>query len=61
MKEPKIAEAVASADENEGFLRFRTQRNSFATASLPVEKVKAIAKTRMHPRHKKLDALLDGE
>jgi hypothetical protein len=62
MREPKVAEAVAaSADENEDFLRRKAQRNSFATASLAVEKVKAIANTRMHPRHKRLDALLDGK
>jgi hypothetical protein len=31
---------------------------SFATAELSADKVEAIAKTRMHPRHRKLNALL---
>ncbi len=54
----KIAGYFIAADEYEDYLRYKSQRRSFATAELPVEKVEAIAKTRMHPRHKKLNALL---
>jgi hypothetical protein len=46
-------------DEYEEFLRFRAQRRSFATVDLPEDKVRAIAATRMDPRHDHLDALLD--
>lgn len=54
----KIAGYFIAADEYEDFLRYKAQRRSFATAELPADKVEAIAKTRMHPRHRKLDALL---
>ena len=54
----KIAGYFIAADEYEDYLRYKSQRRSFATAELPAEKVEAIAKTRMHPRHKKLNALL---
>lgn len=46
-------------DEYEEFRRFRESRRSFATAELSEEKVKAIAKSRMDPRHAHLDAMLD--
>lgn len=55
----KIAGYFVAADEYEDFMRYKAQRRSFATASLPTGKVEAIAKTRMHPRHKRLNALLD--
>ncbi len=54
----KIAGYFIAADEYEDFLRYKARRLSFATAELSAEKVKAIRKTRMHPRHKKLNALL---
>ena len=54
----KIAGYFIAADEFEDYLRYKSQRRSFATAELPTEKVEAIAKTRMHPRHKNLNALL---
>jgi hypothetical protein len=46
-------------DDYEAFKRFREQRNSFATAELSDEKLKAIAGSRMDSRHAHLDALLD--
>jgi len=48
-------------DDYEEFKRFREQRHSFATADLPEEKVRAIAESRMDPRHANLDGLLDQE
>jgi len=48
-------------DEYEAFRRFRESRRSFATVDLPAEKVRAIAASRMDPRHAHLDALLDPE
>jgi hypothetical protein len=39
--------------------RMRASRNSFATSELSVDKLKAIAASRMDPRHAYLDALLD--
>jgi len=54
----KIAGYFIAADEYEDYLRYKSQRRSFATADLSVEEVDAIARTRMHPRHNKLNALL---
>ena len=54
----KIAGYFIAADEYEDYVRYKSQRRGFATAELPAEKVEEIAKTRMHPRHKKLNALL---
>ena len=54
----KIAGYFIAADEYEDYLRYKSRRRSFATAELPAEEVEAIAKTRMHPRHNKLNALL---
>ena len=48
-------------DEYEEFERFRAQRRSFAAVDLPADKVRAIAATRMDPRHDPLDAILDPE
>jgi hypothetical protein len=48
-------------DEYEEFRRFRESRRSFATAELSEEKVKAIAASRMDPRHAHLDGMLDPE
>jgi hypothetical protein len=39
-------------------MRYKAQRRSFATAEPPADKVEAISKTRMHPRHRKLNAVL---
>ena len=57
----KIAGYFIAADEYEDYLRYKSRRRSFATAELPLEEVEAIGKTRMHPRHNKLNALLDPE
>ena len=48
-------------EEYEDFLRFKALRRSFATSELPHERVRAIAKTRMDPRHNHLNALLDRD
>jgi hypothetical protein len=48
-----------SPDEYEEFKRFQESRRSFATAALPPEKIEAIRKSRMSPRHAHLDELLD--
>lgn len=45
-------------DEYEEFRRFREARRSFATAELSEEKVRAIAASRMDPRHAHLDDIL---
>ena len=45
--------------EYEEFKRFRQQRIAFLTAELSDEKNRAIAESRMDPRHAHLDALLD--
>jgi len=47
------------AEEYREFLRFKAQRRSFATADLSDDEVRAIAESRMHPRHKSLNSLLD--
>lgn len=49
------------ADEYEEFERFRAQRRSFATIELEEEKVQAIAKAKMDPRHDHLNALLESK
>jgi PHD/YefM family antitoxin component YafN of YafNO toxin-antitoxin module len=46
-------------DDYEAFKRFQDQRHSFATEELSDEKIKAIAESRMDPRHDHLNALLD--
>jgi hypothetical protein len=46
-------------DEYEEFERFRAQRRSFATVDLAEDKVRAVAATKMDPRHDHLNALLD--
>ena len=46
-------------DEYEDFTRFQGQRQSFATAQLPDEKIRAVAASRMDLRHLHLDVLLD--
>ncbi len=48
-------------DDYEEFKRFRAQRQSFATVELSDDRIAAIAKSRMDPRHAHLDALLDQE
>jgi hypothetical protein len=45
--------------EYEEFKRFRESRRSFATAELSEEKVEAIRRSRMDPRHAHLDERLD--
>jgi len=44
--------------EYEDYERMKAARRSFATAELSPERVEAVAKSHMHPRHKHLDALL---
>ena len=58
MSDGKIAGYFIAADEYEDFMRCKAQRRSFATAELPADKAKPIAKTRMNPRHLKLNAML---
>jgi hypothetical protein len=48
-------------DEYEEFERFQARRRAFATADLSAEKVRAIAVTRMDPRHDHLNAMLEPE
>ena len=45
--------------EYQEYARMKAARRSFATADLSDEKVQAVAKSRMHRRHKHLDALLN--
>ena len=45
--------------EYQEYARMKAARRSFATAELSEEKVQAVAKSRMHRRHKHLDALLN--
>ncbi|MEI9987686.1 MAG: hypothetical protein WDN69_33870 [Aliidongia sp.] len=54
----RITGYFVGPDEYEEFKRFRDSRRSFATAELPEERVKAIAASRMDPRHAHLDALI---
>ncbi len=46
-------------EEYEAFLRYKAQRESFATADLPEEKAEAIARSRMDSRHDRLNDLLE--
>ena len=46
-------------DEYEEFMRFKAHRRSFAVTELSDEKLKAVAASRMDPRHEHLNALLD--
>jgi len=57
----RITGYFVPADEYQEFLRFKTQRRSFATVDLPDDRVRAVAKTRMDARHKRLNALLDSK
>jgi hypothetical protein len=71
MQAQRHAVAVTSHGEITGYFiapqdyqeyeRMKATRRSFATAELSDEKVQAIAKSRMHPRHKHLDALLKAK
>ena len=49
---------IGPADYEE-FNRFQDKQRSFATTDLSDERVRAIAQSRMDPRHDHLDALLD--
>lgn len=49
------------AEEFEEFERFRAQRQTFATHSLPDSTIAALAGTEMDPRHAHLDALMDDQ
>jgi hypothetical protein len=46
-------------NEYEEFLRFKRHRRSFATEELPDEKIKQIGASRMDPKHKPLDQMLE--
>jgi hypothetical protein len=46
-------------DDYEEFKRFREQRRTFLTEELSDEDIRAIAASRMDPRHAHLDVLLD--
>jgi hypothetical protein len=54
----RIAGYFVAPHEYEEYERMKAQRRSFATAELSGEKVRAVAASRMDPRHKHLDALL---
>lgn len=54
----RIAGYFVAPDDYEEFERMRAQRRSFATDELSDAKVQAVAKSRMHRRHRPLDALL---
>lgn len=54
----KIAGYFIAADEYEAFLRYKAQRRSFATAELASDKLQAVAKSRMHARHKGLNKIM---
>jgi PHD/YefM family antitoxin component YafN of YafNO toxin-antitoxin module len=55
----KVIGYFVGPDDYEAFKRFQDQRHSFATEELSDEKIKAIAGSRMDPRHDYLGALLD--
>jgi hypothetical protein len=55
----RITGYFVGPDEYEEFKRFRESRRSFATAELPEEKIEAIRKSRMDPRHAHLNDMLD--
>lgn len=50
-----------SPEEFEAFQRYKAQRRSFLTRELEPDKIEAISKSRMHKRHDRLNALLDGK
>ena len=54
----RIAGYFVAPDEYEEYERMKAQRRSFATAELGEDKVRAVARSRMHHRHQHLDALL---
>lgn len=55
----KIAGYFIAVDEYEDFVRYKSQRRSFATAELPPATMERVAKSRMHARHKPLNKLLE--
>ena len=55
----RITGYFVPADEYQEFERFRNQRRSFATVDLDEEIIRAIAASRMDPRHDHLNALPD--
>jgi hypothetical protein len=57
----RITGYFVGPEEYEEFKRFRESRRSFATADLSQEKVAAIRRSRMDPRHAGLDEMLDRE
>ena len=57
----RIAGYFVRPDEYEDFLRFKARRQSFATADLPEERVKAIEQSRMDSRHDPLNTMLDPD
>jgi hypothetical protein len=46
-------------EEYEAYKRYRDNRRSFATAELSEAEVEAIGATRMDPRHRHLDDMLE--
>jgi hypothetical protein len=53
------SEFTHNFDDYDEYRRIRVQRQAFTTAELSDQKIKAIAESRMDPRHDHLDALLD--
>lgn len=54
----RIAGYFVAPDEYEEYERMKASRRTFATVDLDENKVRAVARSRMHPRHGHLDALL---
>ena len=55
----RITGYFVGPEEYEEFKRFRESRRSFATAELSEEKIEAIRRSRLDPRHAHLDKILD--
>lgn len=54
----RIAGYFVAPEDYAEYERMKAQRRTFATADLDGEAVAAVAKSRMHSRHRHLDALL---
>lgn len=54
----EITGYFVAPQEYEEYARMKASQRSFATTELSDEKVQAVAKSRMHARHRHLDALL---
>jgi hypothetical protein len=57
----RITGYFIAPEDYQDYARMKAARRSFATVDLGEDKVRAVAKSRMHPRHKSLDRLLKGK